>query len=499
MSHPAGDVAVIQAAMARITPAAFGNVRDALAGLSGDISSDAVGTHAPQLEEIYAPETHAATLDPGAPIVQGARGTGKSFWAGVLGSRDLRQAAHAAYPRLNLPSVDVEFGYTGIGGPQGIDREKLDGCVPEHATLDEARFFFWSTVLRAVELAPTTSLPALMPTARNVAAREARLSSRDRSLRDSGRMMVVLYDALDTMAATWPRRRLLTQALLEVVWAMRAFPGIRMKLFLRPDQLEDDSMQFVELPKLRTGAVRLTWSGTDLYGLLFARLALGDANESFGKMLSALGRPLASRDDILARRWSLCQNPTDQAMLMTALTGPFMSDGAFGFKKGNTYDWPTKHLGDAFGEVTPRSFLGLMIAAANYGTRENGRVMMPSGLQHGLRAASKTRVDQLHQEFPWIKGVLAPLAGLLLPQNQQAVFKVWRKAGTLDALIADAPLQGYLPPAPPGPTGVITEDDLYIALERIGVMKRRPDGRADMPDLFRVAAKLLKKGGTAPW
>jgi hypothetical protein len=29
-------------------------------------------------------------------------------------------------------------------------------------------------------------------------------------------------------------------------------------------------------------------------------------------------------------------------------------------------------------------------------------------------------------------------------------------------------------------------------------MSRRKDGRIDMPDLFRVAAKLLKKGGTAP-
>ncbi len=38
-----------------------------------------------------------------------------------------------------------------------------------------------------------------------------------------------------------------------------------------------------------------------------------------------------------------------------------------GFKKGKTYDWPLTHLADAFNEVTPRSFFGLMIAAAKYG------------------------------------------------------------------------------------------------------------------------------------
>ena len=36
---------------------------------------------------------------------------------------------------------------------------------------------------------------------------------------------------------------------------------------------------------------------------------------------------------------------------------------------------------------------------------------------------------------------------------------------------------------------------LHTALSRIGVMLRRKDDRIDMPDLFRVAAKLLEKGG----
>ena len=42
------------------------------------------------------------------------------------------------------------------------------------------------------------------------------------------------------------------------------------------------------------------------------------------------------------------------------------------------------------------------------------------------------------------------------------------------------------------------ERALYEAMKNIGVMSRRRDGRLDMPDLFRVAANLLKKGGTTP-
>lgn len=484
------------------TPANYRDVREAIAFLPADVSNDAIGNSAPKLEDMYAPETHAAALDPTTPIVLGARGTGKSFWSGVLGSDELRNAAATAYPRLGLTRLDVQFGYTGIAGPRGVGRAKLDQCLAPDVGIEEARVFWWATILRAlhsVSTEPPPNLPQIMPVARDLDAREAKLSQAEDALGNSGKTLLLVYDALDTVATSWPRRRLLTQALLEVVWEMRAYRSVRMKLFMRPDQIEDDELRFVELPKLRSGAVRLDWSGLDLYGLLFARLSLGEAKVPFGRVLSSLRLAAASRDEILARQWSLGREVEDQQRLMTALAGEFMADGDHGYKKGKTYDWPLKHLADAFDEVTPRSFLGLLIAAAKFGVAPPQRVITPAGIQQGLRAASKTRVDQLHQEFPWIKGVLAPLAGLLLPQKEQEVFKVWRRAGTLPAAIVDASKEGYLPPVQPSEGGVAAKElDLYTALERIGVMSRRKDNRIDMPDLFRVAAKLLKKGGTAP-
>jgi hypothetical protein len=44
-----------------------------------------------------------------------------------------------------------------------------------------------------------------------------------------------------------------------------------------------------------------------------------------------------------------------------------------------------------------------------------------------------------------------------------------------------------------GDPGVLLE-----SLRRIGVVERRPDGRINMPDIFRVAAKLLERGGIPP-
>jgi hypothetical protein len=480
----------------------FHSIRRALANIPAEISSDAVGANAAKTEEIFPPETHSAALDPTISIVIGSRGTGKSFWAGVLGQKDTRDLASRSFPRLGLDQYEVGFGFTGLNGPGQIGVDAVNACLRDGEVLEHAKAFWWATILRAASLA-VGSIEQKMGVYKALAAdwenRNERLAELERQVQDSGKKLLIVYDALDRMATDWPRRRLLTEALLEVAWEMRAFRFIRVKLFFRPDQLEDESLRFVELPKLKSGAVRLDWSQTDLYGMVYSRLALttdGPAAEAFGKLLGRRGLKLGDQHEIITRKWPLISDRKAQEQIMADMAGPFMGSGTYGFKKGKTYDWAFKHLSDAFSEVTPRSFLGLLIGAARYGLAPSDRVITAEGIRHGLRAASKTRVDQLHQDFPWIKGVLAPLAGLLLPQDESAVFAAWKYARTIATLLEDAKLKGYLPPFPPKdkPGG----KDLYLSLERIGVMERRKDDRIDMPDVFRVAAKLLKKGATAP-
>jgi len=480
-------------------------IRRAIASIPGDVSNDAVGANVAKLDDMFAPESHSDALDPCTPIVLGSRGSGKSFWSSVLGRTETRKAAASAYPRLGLIKVDVQFGYTGVGGANGVTQDHIDNLIAPEGTIDDAKAFWWATILSAISRqASAENTSRLKPkdyidTARNWEQREDFLIEHEQRLQTEGKTLLVVYDALDTVARTWPRRRLLTEALLEVVWAMRAYRHIRLKLFLRPDQIHDDALRFVELPKLRTGAVKLEWSGEDLYGLLFSRLALTGESESkqaFKSLLEFNGLTYPDESSILIRQWSLVSNKHDQKEIMEAMAGQYMGQGAYAYKKGNTYDWPISHLADAFAEVTPRSFLGMMIAAARYKEPPEDKVITADGIRHGLREASKTRVDQLQQEFPWIKGVLAPLAGLLLPQPEKGVIQVWQGAFTIEHLLRDAEQHNYLPPFPPISTG--GEEALCLALQRIGVMSRRNDDRIDMPDLFRVAAKLLKKGSISP-
>lgn len=488
-----------------LTAENYREIRRAIANIPADVSNDAVGANVAKLQDIFAPEAHSIALDPSTPIILGPRGSGKSFWSSVLGQANTRAEVVKAYPKLGLAKVDVQFGYTGVGGSEGVSFDHIDDLVSQNAPIEEAKAFWWATILNATArqfnfgTSRRTKPKDFFSTAQDWEKREDLLDSYEQQLRSQDKILLIVFDALDTVARTWPRRRLLTEALLEVVWAMRAYRNIRLKLFLRPDQIEDDALRFVELPKLRTGALRLKWEIEDLYGLLFARLALTQddmCRKAFITLLQSNNINPPDRDAILTRRWSLVTSKDDQKVIMDALAGPFMGQGSYAFKKGSTYNWPITHLADAFSEVTPRSFLGLMIAAAQYGISPDNRVITPDGIRHGLRAASKTRVDQLQQEFPWIKGVLAPLSGLLLPQTEDKVVDVWKNADTINQLIKDAESQNYLPPFPSKSTN--SESDLCVALERIGVMSRRNDDRIDMPDLFRVAAKLLKKGSITP-
>jgi hypothetical protein len=166
-------------------------------------------------------------------------------------------------------------------------------------------------------------------------------------------------------------------------------------------------------------------------------------------------------------------------------------------EKGNTYDWPLNHLADGHGSVTSRSFLTLMIHAARYQGQPFDEGLSPRGIQHGLREASKTLVEQLAMEFKWIKRALAPLASLQMPCAPSNIIQRWEATETIKAIEVAAVRMRFLPPFPPE-SPEHKYEKLIETFVRIGVLSIRKDLRYDMPDLFRVAAKLLKKGGVAP-
>ena len=486
-----------------MTLAQIAVLREVVSQLPAD--HDASGEHRPTVREIFTPAQHANALDPNTPIVVGARGAGKSFWAGVLGQKETREVAARAYPHLGLNRLVVRPGYIGVQDEVAVSPRTVDARVPVGKELEVARELWQATILRAAHsaLSPNENLPPI----RDVMSRfadpedaEAELGRIDALFKSRKETLLVTFDALDTLSRDWRRSTQLLDALLETIWSLRARRNIKAKLFIRPEQLNDDALRFVELPKLRSGRVELEWNQIDLYGLLFWQLTVTAIEAGHQESLASLASSanITIPNNVIGKEttWRLLSNAEEQKRLMQTFAGLFMGRGN---KKGGTYDWPYNHLADAFGRVTPRSFIKLFVEAAKFGQAPTQQVISAEGIRHGLREASKVRVDQLGVEYPWIKRALAPLAGLVVPCEAEQLFSRWKESKTTKLIIRASEDQenGFLPPFPLPARG--NEFDLLAsAMQRIGVLAVREPERFDIPDLFRVAAQMLKKGGTPP-
>ncbi|MCW0181490.1 MAG: hypothetical protein OJI70_06920 [Zavarzinia sp.] len=488
-----------------LKPEDISTIRDAVAQFDPSASTTIVGEDKAKLRDVFAPTAHSKALDPATTLVLGARGAGKSFWASVLFNQDTRQLAADLYPRLGLDKLQVQIGFGGVGRA-GVSKAVIDELVPygqEKATADS----FWQAVIAGAALKVTERDQKHSP--KEMLGRFANpqdwadaMVEVDDILTGRGETLLIVFDALDAISEDWGRLSGLIDALMRSVWELRGFNAIRAKLFMRPDQLSELTLRFVELPKLRSGAAKLGWKQADLYGLMFARLAFDeDAAEAFGRFLEAysLGKPPERQEDLPT--WKLSNNEAQQEKLFEAMAGSFMGAGP---RKGKTFDWPYNHLADGLGDVTPRSFLILMQNAAERSrSRDAGDlILLPQTIRDGLREASKVRIEQLNTEYPWIKRVLQPLAGLRVPATPQVFFDAWKENATVDAALKISRREKALPPVPidlslkPDKSG--REPDLADRLTKMGVLTSRLDGRYDMPDLFRIGAALLKKGGVTP-
>jgi hypothetical protein len=173
-----------------------------------------------------------------------------------------------------------------------------------------------------------------------------------------------------------------------------------------------------------------------------------------------------------------------------------------GSKKGHPYTWIPKHLADARGRVSLRSFIIALRDSAR-GTRGLSRTAMTyDQIKKGAQEASSIRVQQLKEDYLWIEDVLKPLRGLSTPNDDKEYIARWKADGTYSKIMTLKKTNEscLIPVELEG----LSENDLKIypsmieALQNIGVAERREDGRLNLPDLFQVASGMVRRGGVRP-
>ena len=516
-------------------------MRSALAELPDGTSHG----EAPGLGDVYFPQSHLKALHPDVLVVTGMRGAGKTFWWSALQNEAVRRLMEQRYARAKLSGNTILR--TGFGvrtaadeypGKDVLKRLLQDGAEPRsiwrtvqawqiaRSRWDDARGAHHERVLRQQPVWEDLRFRCRGDWASRTAyVREhpetidRLFEEEDARLNEEGRHCVVLYDALDRVADEWKSMYRLIRGLLQTALDMRSCRRIRMKIFLRSDQLDKAEVgDFPDASKVLSSAVELGWPSHELYGLLWHRLgnaksfsksvraalhrsAFGNGDNAFGngdnewRRLAVDGHGRRSMPSFWRVPHSLVSDESIQRRTFHSITGGWMGKDR---RRGFPYTWIPNHLGDAKGKASPRSFIAALQSAAE-DTRDrhagHGYALHYDSIKRGVRRASEIRVAELKEDYPWVDRLLKSLHGMVTPCDFADVAERWAECDALDRLRDDVEsMDVKLPPSriEEGPDGVRQD------LESLHVFLRMHDGRVNVPDVFRIGYGLGRRGGVRP-
>ena len=145
--------------------------------------------------------------------------------------------------------------------------------------------------------------------------------------------------------------------------------------------------------------------------------------------------------------------------------------------------------------MSARSFLVALRTAAEHTADqhpEHANALHPDGIRRGVQEASKIRVGELQEDYPWMERVMRPLAGMSVPCEFEEFAERWRSERVLDRLTEEIEQSGPRLPSRHLDEGL---DGVRQDLESLGVFQRLYDGRVNIPDVFRVGYVFPARAG----
>jgi hypothetical protein len=470
-----------------------------------------------QPTDIFFPTAHVRALALDRPLVIGMRGAGKSFWSEVLTSTVLRPAMSRfvkGYDKLRFVGSirwDVDGGEFSTRLPSRAHLENLQEAL-------EPRVLWLALVLNELRaLCKERGVAVDMPdpameggwtdvlrwAGRNPDALRRSLEQINLVLSQSGEVALVVFDALDRMQGQLAQSVDYLRGLLQLLLDARQLKGLRFKVFLREDMTNMPSvLSFPDASKLINEAVQLKWTREDIYALHWHKLAQG--SKRFQKLLSdTFGPP---QQQLSEGFWHevLVQSSPDTAKLtelLKLLAPPYMGSSP---NKGHVYTWWYKHLADGKDRVSPRTFAASLKEALLASQKPTSvSVLMPAGIQHGVRAASDARVEELKEDYFWVGTALAAFNERLTPISVKEIYGVWSQGidGTPTPRLISEQCSAKNVFVPWDEEDRLTSNSqkLRDTLVELGILILRDEGtRLDMPDIYRLGYRIRKRGGVSP-
>lgn len=463
----------------------------------------AEGASLEQIRKGYYPVAdHLRLLDPEVVLVVGPRGSGKSEIARVLTDAGLFDAVKSFAPTIRLPSGTSTWLKIYPAERHGFDVIGMRTFIESVGDGTEALREMWlAYLLRALkeqlddmaraELQPMFDPPAADIVAVFTAFRAlgtkpvVALDRLDAQLAKDERYLFATYDELDYLGGgDWKLAEAGVRGLV-ALWAAyaRRWRNLRAKLFLRTDLFERHARAGgADLAKLAAGRVELVWGDRDLYGLLLK----GMANVDDGLASYVRGvKGIFWQEDASLGHIPMLNTWEDARPVVERMVGAYMGANQ---KKGLVFRWLLDHVRDGSKRGYPRPFVRLFEEAASLelkhaGTLRQPRLIEPASLRRALDRVSDEHVTSTLDAWPWLGTVKELLRdNYLVPYSEKEEKLVVRLFSGFadDEATTSPPFEGR---------------DLIDYLLELGIFRRRPDGRLDVPDLYLGGLGLKRKGG----
>ncbi|MGZ5621852.1 MAG: hypothetical protein ACXWFG_13390 [Methylobacter sp.] len=447
----------------------------------------------------YVPSSHAKALHPDNMLVEGIRGAGKSEWWLELQDPERRQLVADLSPRAELANIEC---YAGFGQTRSVNypNKKILSALLQKTDAQTiwAAIVAWNILAEEkFGLASDSSwLEKISHFQNNYEQLDRKLVQIDKQLDQQKKKAIVLFDALDRTADDWKSLKDLLKGLLQVALEFRSFKAIRLKIFVRPDMLEDPYVySFPDGSKIISNTVKLEWSKLELFNLLWQYL--GNAPQGGKQFRDSCKKHFSQQwKQHKLGVWMIPENMRKdeaiQSKIFHALAGQWMGTDA---RRGNTYTWLPNHLGDSYGKVSPRSFLAaLHVAATDNTVKDQTYPLSYQAIKKGVQKASEIRVNELKEDYRWIQLLITPLKGMSVPCHFDAIESSWKQHKIKDQLknIEDEGVR--LPPS----RLELGYEGIKQDLVDLGIFQLMHDGRINMPDVYRVGYGLGRRGGVKP-
>ncbi|MDR1962158.1 MAG: hypothetical protein LBQ50_00050 [Planctomycetaceae bacterium] len=456
---------------------------------------------------VYVPPSHIKALQPENTIVEGMRGAGKSFWTATLSSENHRHFIKNTFPNTNIEAVTrVSVGF-GTETKDNYPSRPILESLREMTSTESEFSDIWRTVIinqiRSDSLFPKQGgwKEKYQWVRTNPELVEILLRNYDADLSNKKKFHFILFDALDRSALNWYKIRPLAKSLFQIALEFQSYRAIRLKLFVRPDMLDDKEITaFPDASKLLARKVILDWRKVDLYALFFQSMvnAKGKSGKVFRNLLEetiGMECQVTEREGIYTLPNELRKDESMQQKLFERIAGKYMTmPSATAYKRGFPYTWLPNHLMDCNEKVSPRSFCTAIRVAAEEDIPEKWEYPLYfEGIQSGVQTASKMRVIEMKEDYPWVEDVLKPCQVLSVPIEKKEIVDLWQKIGIVDTLRKKEKQKKEQKLLPQN----LDEDEegLLKDLENLGMISRMTKERIQIPDVYRVAFGMGRKGG----